>query len=406
MQAINSTPGARRLLAISVIARLPLTMISIGLLIHTQHLTGSFGSAGLVDGTYAVSLAVGGPALGQLVDRRGQTQVLLTSSVVAAAALGAIALLPAAVPLPVLVALAGAVGLATPPVGAGLRALFPDLFGDAEAVRAAYAVDATVVELTWIAGPPIALAVGAIVSTGAALAAAGAILLAGTLAFAMEPSSRSWRPLTAAERKRGSAMSSSGMRTLVIALTAVGALFAAVQVGVAASAQTLGSTASAGPLLAVWGAGSLLGGLVASRLGGGARSATGLALVLAALAVGHLALVGAAGSLVTIAAVLLVGGAAIAPTYATVYAMVDDVAPAGTATEAFAWLATAAAIGASAGSGLAGALTDTAGPTAAFALAGGLGALAVLTVVLRPHTLEAPQPVASAADSELSPVAA
>jgi hypothetical protein len=127
--------------------------------------------------------------------------------------------------------------------------------------------------------------------------------------------------------------------------------------------------------------------MLAVRLGGGAHSATGLALVLVALTAGHLLLVPAAGSVLALAAVLLVAGAAIAPTYATVYAMVDRAAPEGTATEAFAWLATAVAIGASSGSALAGALADGAGPAAAFALAGGAGAIALVATALRSSTL-------------------
>ena len=51
--------------------------------------------------------------------------------------------------------------------------------------------------------------------------------------------------------------------------------------------------------------------------------------------------------------------------------MVDRVAPAGAVTEAFAWLATALAVGGAAGSALAGVLADDSGPSAAFALAGG-----------------------------------
>ena len=109
--------------------------------------------------------------------------------------------------------------------------------------------------------------------------------------------------------------------------------------------------------------------------------------MLAGLTAGHLLLVPAAGSVLALAAVLLVAGAAIAPTYATVYAMVDRAAPDGTATEAFAWLATAVAIGASSGSALAGALADGAGPAAAFALAGGAGAIALLAAALRSSTL-------------------
>ncbi len=166
LRALASTPGAVRLLTISVIARLPMAMLSIGMLIHVKHLTGSFTAAGIVDGAYALSLAIGGPLLGQLVDRRGQTTVLLASAFAAAALLFVLAVMPAGVPLPALVALAIGIGLAVPPVGACLRALFPGLLEDEEALRAVYAVDATAVELTWILGPPLALGLGAAWSTG------------------------------------------------------------------------------------------------------------------------------------------------------------------------------------------------------------------------------------------------
>src|SRR4051794_9941939 len=112
MLAFASSPGARRLLAVSIAARLPLATLSIALLVHTQHLTGSFASAGLVSAAYAVALGIGGPALGRLADRRGQTGVLLGSAAIAAALLLATGLLPAGTPLAVPVALAAGVGLA------------------------------------------------------------------------------------------------------------------------------------------------------------------------------------------------------------------------------------------------------------------------------------------------------
>src|SRR6185436_17730535 len=165
---------------------------------------------------------------------------------------------------------------------------------------------------------------------------------------------------------------------------AVGVVFGAVEVGIAT-----GQGAAAGPLLGLWGAGSLLGGAAATRFGGGARTATGLAAVLAALALGHLALALVAGSAPGLGLVLLAAGAAIAPTYATVSAMVDDVAPAGTVTEASAWLATAVAVGAALGSAAGGAGVGHAGPPAAFGLTGRAGALAVPVAIARGDTLVA-----------------
>jgi predicted MFS family arabinose efflux permease len=113
--------------------------------------------------------------------------------------------------------------------------------------------------------------------------------------------------------------------------------------------------------------------------------------VLCALTAGSLALIPAAGSMLALGAVLVLAGAAISPTEAALYAMVDAAAPAGTMTEAFAWLATAIEVGGALGAAGAGTLIDRAGPTAAFALAGGTGALAILTTLLRSRTLAPPQ---------------
>jgi MFS family permease len=401
MHWIASSAGLRRLFATSILARLPLAMLSIGLLVHTQHLTGSFAAAGVVTGVYAIALGVGGPLLGRLVDRRGQTSVLLASATVAAALLVAIAVAPEGASLAVLLALAAGIGLAEPPVGACLRTQLPALLPDPTAVRAAYALEASVVELTFIFGPPLALGIGALWSTGAALAASGVVLLLATTAFAAQPASRSWRPVPAGRRPRGGSLRAPAMRTLVFVLIAVGVLLGADEVAVVAAAKTLDSTTAAAPLLAVWGVGSFAGGLLAARHGGGARTAAGLTLVLGALTAGHLALIPAAGSVAALGGVLLLAGATIAPTEATIYAMVDHAAPAATMTEAFAWLATAMAVGGAVGAASAGLLVDRAGPTAGFALAGGAGALAVLTTMLRSCTLSAHQaPVITFIDTD------
>jgi Major Facilitator Superfamily len=387
MQSILRNRPARRLLATSTLALLPQATLSIALLVHAARLTGSVAAAGLVSGAYAVALGVGGPVAGRISDRRGQTGVLAASTAAAVALLVAIALLPAGTSIALLAALAAALGVTTPPVAACLRAVLPDALDDPAELRTAVAFQATLSELAWITGPPVVLGIAAAVSTRAALLVAAAGVLAGTVAFTRQPASRAWRPAAGVARPRGGAMRAPGMRTLVAILVAVGVIFGAVEVAIAT-----GQGAAAGPLLGLWGAGSLLGGAAATRFGGGARTPAGLAGVLAVLAAGHLALAFVSGSAAGLGLVLVAAGAAIAPTYATVYAMVDDVAPAGTVTEASAWLATAVAVGAALGSAAAGAVIAQAGPVAAFGLAGGAGALAVAITVGRAATLGAPQP--------------
>src|ERR1700722_12076988 len=177
MYSITSSVGVRRLFATSILARLPLAMLSIALLVHAQHVTGSFAAAGVVTGVYAIALGAGGPLLGQLVDRRGEGQGVIASAPVAAGLLVEIAVQPVGTSLAVLLPLAAGIGLAEPPVGACLRTQLPDLLSDPGAVGAAYALEASVVELTFIFGPPLALCIGGLWSTGAALAAGGIVLL-------------------------------------------------------------------------------------------------------------------------------------------------------------------------------------------------------------------------------------
>lgn len=403
MSALTSSPAAFRLFVVSIIARLPLAMLTIGMLVHVEEASGSFAVAGLACGTLAVAQGIGGPLLGRLVDRRGQTTVLVVSALVAGAALVAVAALPADAPLAALLALAAVLGASTPPVAACMRTLLPVVVRSRDDLRAAYAVDSAAVELTWISGPPLVLLVGATWSTGAAMTVAGTLLVGSTLLFAAAPASRSWRGDGSGASVGRGAIRSAGVRTLALVLGGAGVLFGATEVAVTAAAQELGQTAAAGPLLGLWGLGGLLGGLVAARSGGGARTGTGLALLLASLAGAHLALAAAAGSLLALGAAIVLAGTLIAPTCATAYAMVDAVAPHGTVTEAFAWLATAVALGTSIGAAAAGIVADAGGAAPTFVLGGAAAAVVAVIAASRAHTVS---PGVAAAHTSAVPASA
>jgi predicted MFS family arabinose efflux permease len=388
--SILSAPGARALLGSSILARLPLAMFSIALLVDAQHLTGSFAVAGVVSGAYAIAGAVSAPLLGRLVDRCGQTIVLVAGATVAAVMLVATGFAPSSTPPGVLVALAAAAGMSTPPLSACVRTLLPGMVTDPSRLPALFAFESTVLEVTFALGPPLALGVGAIWSTGAAPAFAGIVMLVATVAFTAQPASRAWRPHPGAARRGGGLLRAPAIITLALIELGTGAVFGATDVGVTAAAKALGSTVAAGPLLGLWGAGSLLGGIAATRLGGGARRSGGLIVLLAALALAHGVLVLATGSVLAIGAVILLAGATIAPTAASIYAMVDRFAPEGTRTEAFSWLLTAASTGEAIGAAVAGPLVQSAGAAAAFAFAGAAGAIAVGVALLGSRRLDDP----------------
>jgi len=379
--SILSASG-RALIASSIVARLPLAMFSIALLVHAQRLTGSFAVAGAASGAYAISGAVSAPVLGRLVDRCGQTKVLVSGATVTAVALVVTGVLPVTTPPAVLVALAAAAGMATPPLGACVRTLLPAIVGEPARLPALFAFESTALEITFVLGPPLALGLGAVWSTGAALACAGLLMLVATLVFAAQPASRAWRPDRSAPRRRGGSLRAPAILILALIELGCGAVFGATEVGITAAAKALGSTAAAGPVLGIWGVGSLLGGVAATRLGGGARRAGGLILLVGALAVAHGALIFATGSVLAIGAAILLAGATIAPTAASIYAMVDRFAPAGTVTEAFSWALTAAYTGEALGAAVGGGLVQSSGATAAFAFVGAAGAATVLVTVL------------------------
>jgi predicted MFS family arabinose efflux permease len=387
--SILSAPGARALLGSSILARLPLAMFSLALLVHARDVTGSYATAGLVSGAYAIASAVAAPVLGRLVDRRGQTAVLVGGAALTAAVLVAAGLLGRGTPAPLLIGLGAAAGLSTPPLDACMRTLLPAIADDPGRLPALFALESTVLELTFVAGPPLALGLGSVWSTGAALIACGAVILGGTLAFATRPASRRWRPDRLGSRGRGGSLRSPALRILVAISLGTGIVFGGTEVGVTAAAHALGNPTSAGALLGLWGAGSLVGGLVATRLGGGARDARGLIPLLGALAIAHGALILTTGSVVAIGVVIAVAGATIAPSESSIYAMVDACAPAGTQTEAYSWLVMASLVGASLGMGAAGALVQHAGAGATFALVGTAGCLAALAAVMGSERLPA-----------------
>jgi predicted MFS family arabinose efflux permease len=377
-----------RLFVIAIVARTPYAAVGLLLIVRTKEITGSYAASGLVAGVASLGLAVVSPWAGRLVDRSGQTAVLRVAVALNAAALVMFGLLPGGTPLAALVACAALAGAATPPIGACLRSLYATIV-DAERLHRIFAIESAALELTYIVGPLVMLAIASLAGTGTALVLAAATFGLGTLAFSATRESRAWHAPAAEGPRRGGVLRSPGLQTLAIAVALAAATFGAVEVAVAAACQAAGAKGATGALLAVWGLGSMLGGLLAARAAAPADAARWMALLLAALGLGDLALVPVSAP-AGLAPLLLVAGAAIAPLLGTAYSVVDRVAPSGGQTEAFAWLTTAISVGISGGSALAGALVDAGGPGAGFAAAAAVGLIACAITSARRGSLALP----------------
>ena len=237
-RALFHVPHVRRLVLSGLLARLPMGMIGLALLLLVRENGGSYSAAGAVSGAYFVATAVGAPIAGRLVDRRGQTRILLPRAVIFPAllfAVCALALLDA--PLAAVAVCAAAAGALMPPVGASLRALWPRMFADAELRAAAYALEASLQEITFIVGPLLVALLTAAVSPVLALAVAAVIGGVGTTLIALAPPVRAWRP---DERHAGSilgALESRGVMTIISLSVCLGVGFGATEVGFPAFAE-------------------------------------------------------------------------------------------------------------------------------------------------------------------------
>ena len=139
-------------------------------------------------------------------------------------------------------------GSSAPPLDACVRTLLPGMVADPSRLPALFAFESTVLEITFVLGPPLALGVGAIWSTGAALAFAGDRDARGDASRSRLSRHRGrGAPSRALPRRRGGSLRSPAIVALVLIEVGTGAVFGATEVGVTAAAKALGSTAAAGP---------------------------------------------------------------------------------------------------------------------------------------------------------------
>ncbi|MDN3352291.1 MFS transporter [Actinomadura sp. DC4] len=370
-------PYAARLLGGTLLGRLPNGMSALAIVLFVRAHGGGYTLAGVLSALYGLAMAAGQPVLGRAMDRFGQPRILASGAVAAAAGFATLAAFGLH-PLPVAVAGVLLAGFATPPLEAGLRALWPSVLAGPAEVQAAYALDAAAQELLFTCGPLLVIA-AATISKEVALLLTGLLGVAGTLVVTSSRPSRAWQGERAGGHWAGP-LRSPGIRVLIAALTFVGVALGVISVAVVTYADERHLSYASGSMLALNALGAFVGGVAYGR-----RPRTGppyrrLALLMAGLAAGYLPLMWAPAFPVMVLLALL-SGVFLAPVLACTFTLVDGLAPRGTVTEAFAWLVTAFGVGSAFGAALAGLAGDAAGARGAFAVAGAGGAVALLTLL-------------------------
>jgi hypothetical protein len=345
-------PVLRRLAVADACARLPQGMMSITLLlVAAQH--AAMATAGLVLAGYTLGAAASAPVRGRLADRRGLFPVsAVCGSGYALALLGLLGCSLARGPAGLMVASATGAGLLMPPLSPGVRSLWSARAG-AGLRQAAFALDAAVFDLSYIAGPVVASALAAGLAPAAALGLA--LAATGAAVAAVGPHSR---PGDAGGGDRGGRspwgpLRSAALRRLLVTAALTNAALAATEVALTACARDHHALWASGPLLAGVAAGSIAGSLVlgARAPDAGARR---LPRLLAGYTIGLAGLAAASlyAPLLGVAAPL--AGLCLGPALATLFSATAAAAPRGCGTEAQAWINSIMNGGAAGGAALAG----------------------------------------------------
>jgi hypothetical protein len=370
--------GVRRLLGFALIAELPAGMTALAIVLRITQAGGSYARAGLVSAVGALGVGVCAPLLSRLVDRRGQTVVLVPTAVAVASAGIFLAVLPPRGAIAPLLIASTLMGLFQPPALVCARTLWPAVVTDPTLLEATYSLDSSLTELVFIVGPLLAVATNAAFGSSAAVAASGLLAGAGALGMASSKASRQTRGSRKTGAKRG-AFRSVGVRFLVFTVFAMVVGFAAIDVSTIAAARRVAGNGAAGALIAVWSIGSLLGGMTFGMRTWPGRMSTRIVVFVSIITVFTAALIPVT-NLVLLGAVLFVGGLNYAPCFSCINQVVQRIALPGAATESFAWITSGALLGAALGEASAGYAITHHGPSAGFGVA--TVALAVACVVV------------------------
>lgn len=372
-----SLPGAWQFSSSAFVARLPISIIGLGIVLFISTLTGSYALAGILSAAFQVSAAGGALVTSRWTDRLGQHRLLPWLAMVHATGLVAFVLaVEAGLPVPVQALAIAVAGVSQPAIGSMVRARWAHAAQDPAELRSGFALESIVDELVFTVGPLVTaflafqVALPLPILVGATLAVAGSLTLAAQRRTEPLPSGpQHARDIAAGitPEPRRSALLLPGMAIIVVGALGVGGVFGTYEVAVVAFTEQAGASGAAGLVLGLWAAGSLLGGLFFGSRHWRRPLHQQVMLLTGALAI---VLIPApfVRSIPVLAVSTFVAGIAVAPALIAVFSLTERLVPSALLTEGLTWANSGLAIGFSAGTAIGGIVIDSVGTTWAFVL--------------------------------------
>lgn len=375
---VLSRPGALAFSGGGFVARLPISMTTLAIVLLVEDRSGSYALAGSVSAAYMVATAASSPLLARLIDQWGQRRVLLPCVAGFGAGLGGLVLVVergAPSPVPHLLALVA--GAAFPPIGASVRSRWTHLLGQGASLHTAFAFEAVVDEMIFIVGPVLVTVLATQLDPMAGVASVAVCGVLGGWWFAAqqrtEPPAHTGGMLTSRV-----AFDWRWLLPIVVVSFCLGSLFGAIEVSTVAFADEAGQERLTGALLAVYALGSLIAAVVTGLLpddGSGTRRRYRLGATAMAAAMVPLPFVDDLGPLWV---VLFLGGLAVSPTLVALMSLVEANVPTSRLTEGMTWVMTGLGLGIAPGAAIAGWLVDVSGVSAAYWVSTASGLVAVV----------------------------
>ena len=396
-RSVFRAPGSAAFCAASFVARMPIAIYPLGIVLIISAREGKYGFAGVLSACVTFGAAGGAPVLARLVDRYGQSRLLPPAAAVHAGTGVALALMiSAGVPDAALVPPALVLGFSYLSIGSLVRARWSYVFAGRPELSTALSVESVLDELIFTVGPLIATVLATQTVPELVLYLCLALVGVGSLWLARQRGTDP-PPHPHGAAPHPSALRTPGLALVTLAGVAMGAVFASAEVAMVAFCGQHGHRSLSGFVLAGMAIGSGVSGLVYGAIGwqaGPLRRYRVQLVVFAALPW----VLFAATNVPVLAVCAFVLGSGIAPTLITAFGLVQQTVPAAALTEGMSWINTGINLGAGIGAAVVGGIADQHGARTAFLVATGAALLACafgLSARPRPVPVVAPEAVGS-----------
>lgn len=258
-------PGALRIASGGFIARMPIAMDAIAIILFIYSVDKRYSLAGALTAVAALTTVVSSPLWSKVADRRGQRFVLAIAVPIRILAIIAfINLVLAGAPvwtwfLSIFIAEAGSISM-----GSMTRRRWVHIVDntDKQLLATSYAFESLVDEFVFILGPIFTTAIVAAIDPAAGLILGILFLLVGVPLVASHKQSDPGVELHQGDERQSSVMRNKNLQAVAIPLAIIGGCFSAVNICVVALTTEQDLKAFSGLLLGIWALGGALSALI------------------------------------------------------------------------------------------------------------------------------------------------